>query len=80
MASGKSKAVPRIQLGAKLDARLHLKLKNSPIGEIQQLIAAGALAIMRLPLDEQAKLLAELYEFEADPAMRVERPKLTGER
>lgn len=80
MASGKSKAPERIQLGAKLDARIHLKLKLCPIGEIQQLVAAGALALLRQPLDVQAKLIADLVAFENDPTAKIERPSLVGER
>lgn len=80
MASGKSKAPERIQLGAKLDARIHTKLKLCPIGEIQQLVAAGALALLRQPLDVQAQLIAELVAFENDPSAKIERASLVGER
>ena len=76
MAKHGSRSPKKVQLGARLDQRLHQRLKFSPVGDIQKLIGAGALALLRMPADKQLKLVADLIQFEMDSSAQIERVEL----
>ncbi len=76
MATGKSRTPKKVQLGARLDQRLHQRLKFSPVGDIQKLIGAGALALLRMPVEKQLQLVSELVKFELDSSAEIERVEL----